>query len=116
MDDQQLSDQIEIQQLCARYMMLSARKDNDHWRDVFTEDGTYNAFGTPYTLEHFPMSKREGGKKAVENAILAHRLCNRIDYSITDGRSYASDLERIRKARVDAIRRNKQGPDAATRI
>ena len=31
MDHQQLSDQIEIQQLCARYMMLSARKDNDHW-------------------------------------------------------------------------------------
>ena len=65
---------------------------------------------------HFSISKREGGKKAVENAILAHRLRNRIDYSITDGRSYASDLERIRKAREDAIRRNKQGPDASTRI
>ena len=59
------------------------------------------------TLEHFPISKREGGKKAVENATLAHRLCNRIDYSISVGRSYASDLERIRKAREDAIRRNK---------
>jgi hypothetical protein len=68
------------------------------------------------TLEHFPISKREGGNKAVENAILAHRLCNRIDYSITNGRSYASDLERIRKAREDAIRRNKEGPDASTRI
>ena len=68
------------------------------------------------TLEHFPISKREGGKKAVENAVLAHRLCNRIDYSITDGRSYASDLERIKKAREDAIRRNKQGPDPSTRI
>jgi hypothetical protein len=55
MDHQQLSDQIEIQQLCARYMMLSARKDNDHWTEVFTEDGVYNAFGTPYTLDHFPM-------------------------------------------------------------
>jgi hypothetical protein len=68
------------------------------------------------TLEHFPISKREGGKNAVEYAILAHRLCNRIDYSITDGRSYASDLKRIRKAREDAIRRNKEGPDASTRI
>ena len=55
MDHQQLSDQIEIQQLCARYMMLSARKDNDHWREVFTDDGVYNVFGTPYGLEHFPM-------------------------------------------------------------
>jgi hypothetical protein len=55
MDQQQLSDQVEIQQLCARYMMLSARKDNEHWRDVFTEDGVYHAFGTPYGLEHFPM-------------------------------------------------------------
>ena len=58
------------------------------------------------THEHFPISKREGGKVAVDNAILAHRLCNRIDYSITVGRSYASDLNRIRKARENAIRRN----------
>ena len=55
MDEQEMSDQLEIQQLCARYMMLSARKDNDHWREVFTDDGVYNAFGTPYGLEHFPM-------------------------------------------------------------
>jgi SnoaL-like domain len=55
MDQQEMSDQLEIQQLCARYMMLSARKDNDHWLDVFTPDGVYHAFGTPYGLEHFPM-------------------------------------------------------------
>ena len=42
----------------------------------------------------------------MDNAILAHRLCNRIGYSISVGRSYASDLKRIRKAREDAIRRN----------
>src|SRR3954466_6783030 len=64
------------------------------------------------THEHFPVSKRDGGKVAVDNAILAHRLCNRIDYSISVGRSYASDLKRIRKAREDAIRRNNEGPDA----
>ena len=58
------------------------------------------------TLEHFPVSKKEGGKAAVDNAILAHRLCNRIDYSIRVGRSHARDLERIRKAREEAIRRN----------
>jgi hypothetical protein len=54
------------------------------------------------TLEHFPTPKREGGRNSVENAVLAHRLCNRIDYSIFAGRSYASDLERIRKAREAA--------------
>ena len=58
------------------------------------------------TVEHFPLSKREGGKEAVDNVILAHRLCNRIDYSISDGRSYARDLKRISKAREDAIRRH----------
>ncbi len=58
------------------------------------------------TLEHFPVSKKEGGKVAVDNAILAHRLCNRLDYSIRVGRSHARDLERIRKAREEAIRRN----------
>jgi hypothetical protein len=68
------------------------------------------------THEHFPFSKREGGKVAVDNAILAHRLCNRIDYSISVGRSYASDLKRISKAREDAIRRNNKGPDTLTRI
>ena len=56
------------------------------------------------THEHFPLSKEEGGKETVDNAILAHRLCNRIDYSIRVGRSYASDLERIRKAREEALR------------
>src|SRR5438874_5337431 len=50
------------------------------------------------THEHFPRAKRDGGHRNVDNAVLAHRLCNRIDFSIFIGRSYASDLERIRKA------------------
>jgi hypothetical protein len=58
------------------------------------------------TLEHFPVYKKDGGKAAVDNAILAHRLCNRLDHSIRVGRSHARDLERIRKAREEAIRRN----------
>ena len=65
------------------------------------------------TLEHFPVSKREGGKEAVDNAILAHRLCNRIDYSISVGRAYTRDLKRIEKAREDAIRRTNGGPEAS---
>jgi hypothetical protein len=54
------------------------------------------------TLEHFPISKREGGRESVDNAVLAHRLCNRIDYSISVGRSHRKDLERIRRAREEA--------------
>jgi hypothetical protein len=58
------------------------------------------------THEHFPRPNREGGRRAVDNAILAHRLCNRLDYSMTVGRSHTRDLERIRKAREEAIRRS----------
>ena len=58
------------------------------------------------TLEHFPVYKKDGGKADVDNAILAHRLCNRIDHSLRVGRSHERDLERIRKAREEAIRRN----------
>jgi hypothetical protein len=42
----------------------------------------------------------------VDNAILAHRLCNRLDHSLRVGRSHRRDLERIRKAREEGIRRN----------
>jgi hypothetical protein len=58
------------------------------------------------TLEHFPVYKKDGGKAAVDNAILAHRLCNRLDQSLGVGRSHGRDLERIRKAREEGIRRN----------
>jgi hypothetical protein len=54
------------------------------------------------TFEHFPISKREGGRESVDNAVLAHRLCNRIDYSKSVGRSHRKDLERIRRAREGA--------------
>jgi len=60
------------------------------------------------TLEHFPVYKKDGGKAAVNNAVLAHRLCNRIDHSLRVGRSHESDLERIRKAREEGIRLNVQ--------
>jgi hypothetical protein len=65
------------------------------------------------THEHFPISKREGGHRKPDNAVLAHRLCNRIDYSITVGRSYASDLERVRKAREAAAGKPALRPPSA---
>ena len=54
------------------------------------------------THEHFPASKRDGGHRTVDNSVLTHRLCNRLAYSIESGRSHASDLERIRRAREAA--------------
>jgi hypothetical protein len=54
------------------------------------------------TFEHSPISKRDGGRESVDNAVLAHRLCNRIDYSLSVGRSHRRDLERVRKAREAA--------------
>lgn len=62
------------------------------------------------THEHFPLAKKDGGQRTVDNAILAHRLCNRIDYSIRVGRAHTRDLERIRKAREDAITRSAERP------
>jgi hypothetical protein len=58
------------------------------------------------TLEHFPIPKREGGRNSVDNAVLAHRLCNRMDFSITAGRSHERDLETIRTAREAAVGAN----------
>jgi hypothetical protein len=49
------------------------------------------------THEQFPRPKRDGGHRDIDNAILAHRLCNRIDYSMSVGRPHARDLERVRK-------------------
>jgi hypothetical protein len=54
------------------------------------------------THEHYPIPKREGGRETVDNAVLAHRLCNRMDFSITSGRSHKRDLERIERARQAA--------------
>lgn len=78
-----------------------------HFEPVTTDWSDWRSDWMP-TLEHFPIPKREGGRQAVDNAILAHRLCNRLDYSITAGRSHAGDLERIERAREEGILRNKQ--------
>ena len=61
------------------------------------------------THEHFPKPKRDGGHRELENSVLAHALCNRIDYSITDERPYKRDLERVRAAR-EAASRDQESP------
>lgn len=50
------------------------------------------------THEHSPRPKHKGGQRALDNSLLAHRLCNRVDYSKSIGRPYRKDLERARAA------------------
>jgi len=47
-------DLVELQQLCARYMLLCSQFVEGRWQEVFTPDAVYTAFGTPYTLDRFP--------------------------------------------------------------
>ena len=54
MEQHEVADLLEIQQLAARYMMFSSRKEQERWLEVFTPDGEYNAFGTPYGMDDFP--------------------------------------------------------------
>ena len=54
------------------------------------------------TLEHYPNCEARRGRKAVDNAVLAHRLCNKLDHFIRHGLSIEKDLERIRRAREAA--------------
>ena len=53
-DAQPVNDLVELHALCASYMMLTSQYIQDRWLEVFTPDGEYNAFGTPYTLERVP--------------------------------------------------------------
>ena len=54
------------------------------------------------THEHFPIPKRDGGKATPDNTILAHRICNKLDYSIFDGQPIDKLLARIEAARLAA--------------
>ncbi len=63
--------------------------------------------GTPLTdwmptADHFPKLKMNGGHLTVDNVRLAHRLCNRVDYSKQIGRPHAKDLARAKAARDPA--------------
>src|SRR4051812_41074002 len=53
-DTRRSGDLVELHALCARYMSLTSRYIQDRWLDVFTPDGEYVAFGTPYALDRFP--------------------------------------------------------------
>jgi endonuclease/exonuclease/phosphatase family metal-dependent hydrolase len=61
------------------------------------------------TADHFPLLKSEGGHRTFDNIRLAHRLCNRVDYSKRIGRPYERDLARVEAARISA----KSPPDSA---
>ena len=49
-----LADVLEVQQLLARYAVGMTKGDIDSVVDVFTDDGTYSAFGDTYSLTDFP--------------------------------------------------------------
>ncbi len=50
----EISDLIEIQALCSRYMLLCSQFIGDRWLEVFSPDATYNVFGAVYRLDRFP--------------------------------------------------------------
>jgi len=54
MPDDRTADLVAIDQVCARYMMLTSQFVEERWLEVFTPDAVYTAFGTPYTLDRFP--------------------------------------------------------------
>jgi len=54
MDEQHISDIVELQQLLAKYAVGMTRDDIDTVVEVFTPDGTYSAFGSIYGLHDFP--------------------------------------------------------------
>jgi len=73
-------------------------------RDYF-EPATRNLSDWMPTNDHYPTLACEGGGETVDNSRLAHRLCNRVDYSKRIGRSIAKDLARVEDARREGLRR-----------
>jgi hypothetical protein len=54
------------------------------------------------TLEHSPRPRHQGGRDRVDNSLLAHRLCNKLDHFESAGLSMQKDLARVEKARAAA--------------
>ncbi len=54
MELERIADIIEVEQVLARYASAMTRHDIDAVIEVFTEDGTYSAFGDTYTMADFP--------------------------------------------------------------
>lgn len=61
------------------------------------------------TNDHHPTLKCDGGQEIVDNSRLAHRLCNRVDYSKRIGRSFAKDLARVEATRQKLFGENSAG-------
>lgn len=55
------------------------------------------------TNEHHPIPKCDGGKSTPNNTILAHRICNKLDYSIADEQPIDKLLARIKAAGEAAV-------------
>jgi hypothetical protein len=68
--------------------------------------GAYDVSDWMPTNDHHPMLACEGGRETIDNSRLAHRLCNRVDYSKRIGRSFDKDLTRIEAARREGRRRS----------
>ena len=77
----------------ARMLLPGGARGASYFARVTNDWSDWRSAWMP-TLEHFPVYKKDGGKAAADNAILAHRLCNRIDHSLTVGRWHERDLSR----------------------
>src|SRR6266511_5361820 len=71
----------------------------------YFEPATHDLSDWMPTNDHYPTLACEGGRETVDNSRLAHRLCNRVDYSKRIGRSFAKDLARVEAARREGLRR-----------
>ena len=72
---------------------------------VTSRQVVYDAEDWMPTSDHYPVLKKDGGHRTVANVRLAHRLCNRVDYSKAIGRPFEKDLARVEAARREALRR-----------
>lgn len=68
-----LADVVEVQQLLGRYAVGMTKGDIESVLDVFTDDGTYSAFGDTYHLDQFPelVAAAPKGLFLVGTAVLA---------------------------------------------
>ena len=82
-------------------MQVTSHRALSHWNDWEP------------THEHFPIPKRDGGKATPDNTVLAHRLCNKLDYSISHGHPIEKVLARIEAAREAAAAANLPQPAPA---
>ncbi len=71
------ADLVELHALCARYMALTSQHVQNRWLEVFTPEGVYTAFGTPYPLDKFPALLEAAPRWAVHRQHAGRRLRRR---------------------------------------